>query len=88
MKDIGIRQLKSHASDLVRQVSEHHETYAITRHGRTVGVLAPPDFVAPDQGEAADREAAWDRLVVLADKMNRGTGKRASAVRELNKSRR
>ena len=36
MKDIGIRHLKAHASDLVRQVSENHATYTITRRGHAV----------------------------------------------------
>jgi len=87
MKDIGIRELKTHASDLVRQVAENHATYTITRRGRAVGVLAPPDFVAPTAQTDAG-EAAWDRLEELMDRIgkSRRTGK--SAVRELAKMRR
>jgi prevent-host-death family protein len=86
MKDIGIRQLKTHASDLVRQVSENHATYTITRRGRAVGVLAPPDFVAPSVGVA--KEQAWERLTMLADKLERSAKSRKSAVRELERTRR
>jgi prevent-host-death family protein len=86
MKDIGIRELKTHASDLVRQVSENHATYTITRRGQTVGVLAPPDFVV--SADSATREQAWERLTRLADKLERRTKRRPSAVRELERTRR
>ena len=86
MKDIGIRELKAHVSDLVRQVSETHVTYTITRRGHAVGVLAPPDHLPLAQADAGD--AAWDRLEELMDRIgkSRRTGK--SAVRELTKMRR
>ena len=86
MKEIGIRDLKAHASELVRQVFENGATYTITRRGRAVGVLAPPDFVAPSTGVSG--EHAWDRLIQLADKLNRTAKGRKSAVRELKRTRR
>ena len=86
MKDIGIRELKTHASDLVRQVSENHATYTITRRGHAVGVLAPPDFVAPSSEVA--REQAWERLTRLVVKLERSAKRRTSAVRELERTRR
>ena len=87
MKDIGIRELKMHASNLVRQVAENHATYTITRRGHAVGVLAPPDFIAPTARSVAS-DAAWDRLEELMDRIgkSRRTGK--SAVVELAKMRR
>jgi prevent-host-death family protein len=86
MKDIGIRQLKTHASDLVRQVCENGATYTITRRGNAVGVLAPPDFVAPT---AKDKpEQAWERLAQLADKLSNKDKRCTSAVRELERMRR
>jgi prevent-host-death family protein len=86
MKDIGIRQLKAHASELVRQVSENHATYTITRRGRPVGILAPPDFVAPK--EAVAGRDAWERLLALADRIGRQSGPRKSALKELAAMRR
>lgn len=47
MKEIGIRELKAKASELVRHVAEDHAVYTITRRGRPVGVLVPSDYVAP-----------------------------------------
>lgn len=86
MKDIGIRELKTHASDLVRQVSERQATYLITRHGRAVGVLAPPDFVPPSAGVTGTQ--AWERLAALADRLDRAGRRRQSAVRALERTRR
>lgn len=86
MKDIGIRELKTHASDLVRQVAEDHATYTITRHGRAVGVLAPPDFLRPAERDAGDK--AWERLTTLADQLGKKSGRRKSAVQELERMRR
>ena len=86
MKDIGIRQLKARASELVRHVAEQHATYTITRRGRAVGILAPPDFLAP-KAKAAGQEA-WQRLLALADKASKQGGRRRSAVKELAAMRR
>jgi len=61
MNDIGIRELKAHASELVKHVAEDQATYTITRRGRTVGVLAPADFLAGGAERGGDE--AWDRQV-------------------------
>ena len=85
MKDIGIRELKARASEIVRRVAETGECYTITRRGREAGILAAPGFVAPD-GRAADTRA-WERLLALADRIGAVRG-RGSAVRELARMRR
>jgi prevent-host-death family protein len=81
MKDIGIRELKAHASEVVRRVAEERATYVITRRGRAVGVLAPPEFVAPR--EPYGRPDGWNRLLALADGIGKQKGLRKSAVRDL-----
>ena len=86
MKDIGIRELKAHTSDLVRHVAEEHATYTITRRGLPVGVLAPPDFVPLKRSKAGD--AAWDRLEELWTRADQSSRPRKSALRELAKMRR
>ena len=86
MKDIGIRELKAHASELVRHVAEEHATYTITRRGRPVGVLAPPDFVVP-KAETSGCDA-WERLLALADRIGKQKGPRKSALKELAAMRR
>jgi prevent-host-death family protein len=86
MKDVGIRELKAHASDLVRRVAEEHATYTITRRGRPVGVLAPSGYQAPARAEAND--AAWVRLKELWDRVDMSRQPRKSALSELAKMRR
>jgi prevent-host-death family protein len=86
MKDIGIRELKKNASALVRHLAEGHAVYTITRRGKPVGILAPPDHLVPS--ERAGGPGGWARLEALADRMNAGRGIRKSAVRELHDMRR
>ena len=86
MKDIGIRELKAKASELVRHVAEEHATYTITRRGRPVGVLAPTDFVAPTENGAG--RDAWERMLALADRIGKQKGPRRSVVKELAAMRR
>jgi prevent-host-death family protein len=50
---ISIRDLQRNAADVMTRV-EHGQRYVVTRHGRTVGRLLPPD--AAD--EAINRAAA------------------------------
>jgi prevent-host-death family protein len=86
MKDIGIRELKAKASELVRHVAEEHATYTITRRGRPVGVLAPIDFGAPKPSKAGD--AAWQRLRELWSRADKSGRPDKSALQELFKMRR
>jgi prevent-host-death family protein len=85
MNEIGIRELKAKASELVRRVAEDHAVYTITRRGRPVGVLAPADFV-PAKGREAGREA-WARLLSVADRMAKQPTPRKSALEELSNMR-
>jgi len=86
MKDIGIRELKARASELVRHVAEEQATYTITRRGRPVGVLAPADFVQPKRPDSGT--AAGDRLEELWDRVDKTCRPRKSALDELAKMRR
>jgi len=73
MPDVGVRELKIRASEIVRDVREHRARYIITYRGRPVGILAPLD-VAP-QGEALSGEqsaTAWEELTRLGEEIGRG----------------
>jgi prevent-host-death family protein len=85
MKEIGIRELKARASEVVRRVAEQGECYTITRRGRPVGILAARDHVAPAARVPDGR--AWDRLLATADRIS-ARGGTSSAVRELARTRR
>lgn len=41
MPEVGIRELKERASQILREVREKRQTYTITHHGKPCGVLVP-----------------------------------------------
>lgn len=61
---VGVRDLKTHASEILRRVREQHETIEVTYRGRPVARLSPVEQPAPER--TADTHAAfwarWDRL--------------------------
>lgn len=85
MKEVGIRELKAKASELVRRVEEEHATYTISRRGRPVGILSPADSLSSSPPVSDDQ--AWDRLVALAGQMAGQRGRRKSPLRELARMR-
>ena len=50
MREIGIRELKRRASDVVREVATGAERYTVTKRGRPVGVLVHPDYLTMHAG--------------------------------------
>ena len=73
MREIGVRELKIRASEIVRNVRERRARYVITYHGRPVGVLAPLEGAEP--GEPAAGESAtsiWDELTRLGQDISQG----------------
>ena len=48
MPEIGIRQLKNQASEIIRAVREERVEYTITLRGQPVAVLRPIEPVAED----------------------------------------
>ena len=69
MREIGVRELKTHASEIVREVRDHHARYTVTYRGRPVGMLVPiRDAVALD----SDEETNWEELKRLGEEIGRG----------------
>jgi len=86
MKEIGIRELKAHASALVNKVAESHATYVITKHGQTIGMLTPADHLIVSSNKNDD--VSWNRLFQLAKEIDTKSTSRKSAVREVSTMRR
>lgn len=69
MPEVGVRELKERASEIVRDLMTQRTRYIITYRGRRVGVLGPleeaplSDAVGPDP---------WDDLGQLGEKIGRG----------------
>jgi prevent-host-death family protein len=74
MPDVGVRELKARASEIIRDVRERRARYVITYRGRPVGLLMPLDEARaaslPLAGESAT--AAWDELTRLGEEIGRG----------------
>ena len=66
MPEVGVRELKARASEIVREVRERRARYVITHRGRPVGVLIPVNEAGTEPSETA---AVWDRLVRLGNEI-------------------
>jgi len=74
MSDVGVRELKARASEIVRSVRDRRARYVITYRGRPVGVLMPLDEVRSATLAPADESGtdAWDELTRLGEEIGRG----------------
>ena len=68
MPNAGIRELKAHASEIVRRVSEERAVYTVTSRGQPVAVLLPLQAGSGAMaGEAGQADAAWDEFSAALD---------------------
>jgi len=74
MPDVGVRDLKAHASEIIRNVRDRRTRYVITYRGRPVGLLMPLHETGrvslPLENESAT--ATWDELTRLGEEIGRG----------------
>jgi prevent-host-death family protein len=69
MTEIGVRELKTHASEILRSVRETRTRYTVTYRGRPVAVLTP----LPEGAErTSGGEDVWKDLERLGDEITRG----------------
>lgn len=90
MPDIGIRELKTRASEIVRNVRQRRMRYIITYRGRPVGLLMPLDKADATEAKlgAGSDQSAWDDLVRLGRDIARGWKSPQSSVEILSNMRR
>lgn len=69
MVEIGVRDLKIRASEIIRSVRKDRARYTITHRGRPVGVLLPLEEVSL---AGTSSESAWDELLRLGEEIGRG----------------
>jgi len=84
MEEIGIRELKARASEVVRAVKERRARYVITQRGRQVAVLVPLDALPPQP----DADEVWAQLEQIREELGRGWQSEKSAVEILSEMRR
>jgi len=85
MTDIGVRELKIHASEIVRKVKEKGARYIVTHRGRPVAAIIPLEEA---QAESEIEGSAWDELVSLGEKISQGWQTEQSSTEILSGMRR
>jgi len=83
-EEIGIRELKIHASEVVRAVKEKRARYVITQRGVPAALIIPLDAVV---GKPSDDEV-WERLMQIGEELSKGWQNEKSAVEILSEMRR
>ena len=88
-KSVGVRELKTHAARIVREVREARAAYLVTHRGRAVGVILPLDADGrpPSPGEAG-ASTAWDAFLRAGRRLEGRFRPGTSGVRVLSKMRR
>ena len=84
MVTVGVRELKQHASELIRHVRETGGQVEVTYHGKAVALLVPVHPVLDSEGELR----AWDRLDTLAAEIGAKWPKGVSAGEAVSEARR
>jgi prevent-host-death family protein len=83
-EEIGIRELKSRASEVVRAVKEERARYVITQRGKPAALIIPLDAALPKK--SADE--VWERLMNIGEELGKGWQSEKSAVEILSEMRR
>ena len=63
MSEIGVREMKIHAAEIVRNVCEHRARYVVTYRGKPVGLLTPLESLA--MASTSGEPDVWAELVRL-----------------------
>ena len=83
-EEIGIRELKSRASEVVRAVKEEHTRYVITQRGKPAAIIVPLDAVPLKKSD----DEVWERLMKIREELGKGWQSEKSAVEILSEMRR
>lgn len=76
MPEIGIRELKSQASEIVRAVREERTEYIITHRGKPVAMIVPFEE-APEGKTAQSLSDLWEEMDEIAREIDEQTGGRS-----------
>jgi prevent-host-death family protein len=61
MPQIGLRELKTHASEILRDVQDNRARYVVTKRGIPQAIIIP--YAPAEETDHASREESWNRLV-------------------------
>jgi prevent-host-death family protein len=83
-EEIGIRELKSRASEVIRAVKEERARYVITQRGKPAAIIIPVDAVPLKTSD----DEVWARLMKIREELGKGWQSEKSAVEILSEMRR
>ena len=83
-EEIGIRELKTRASEVVRAVKEKRARYVVTRRGVPAALIIPLDAVVAKPSD----DEVWERLLKIGEELSKGWQSEKSAVEILSEMRR
>lgn len=94
MRQVGVRELKNEASDVIRAVREDRAEYVVTYRGRPVAVIVPISGAATpatDEAIVAARQRSRDfmaRWTAAAERLGDGGGDGPTAAEMVAEQRR
>ncbi|MEP7199116.1 MAG: type II toxin-antitoxin system Phd/YefM family antitoxin [Chloroflexota bacterium] len=89
MQNVGIKELKTHASEIVRSVRDKREHYIITYRGQPVGLLLPLAEKSHAESDALlPATSVWDELTRLGKEIGDGWQSTQSSAEILSEMRR
>lgn len=88
MRDIGIRELKTRASAIMRNVWKRRARYVITYHGRPIGLLLPLEAASAAAEAETPPGAVWEELTRLGAEISQGWKSPQSSTELLSTMRR
>lgn len=83
-EEIGIRELKSRVSEVVRAVKEERARYVITQRGKPAAIIVPIDAIPTKKND----DEVWERLLKIGEELGKGWESEKSAVEILSEMRR
>jgi prevent-host-death family protein len=86
MPSIGIRDLKTHASDVLRDVRGNRARYVVTRRGQPVGVIIP--YSPKEKVQPLTPDESWPQLFAALDALGRSWNTPLTSVEVLDEMRR
>ncbi len=87
---VGVRELKTYAARILRQVRDARASYVLTHRGRTVGVILPLDHLDEPSAivDDAGTDAAWRAFLAAGRRLESRFRAGTSGVRALSEMRR
>ena len=83
-EEIGIRELKSRASEVVRAVKEERARYVVTQRGKPVAAIVPMDAILPEKKD----DDGWEKLMAIRARLCKDKKNKKSSLEILSEMRR